>query len=330
MEVAFFVKTIIAILLMGFFSFCKTLPKFVPVSDHQIGKVVSDDIERTFHYYIPKQKSLNPLPLIFVLHGGGGSSEGMIYLTRISEIAERDNFIVVFPNGIENRWNDGRGIMRYVTDKQNTNDVKFFREMVSFFKSTQQIDNRRIHVVGLSNGGFMAQRVLCEASDIFASGFTVAATTSKFLSKECVLHEPVSLGFIFGKRDDVIPFMGGTVLIPSSMEPNAPKVPAGESLSFLESLDVWKNRLKCELEEKQYIDSLKKKYPKEILKYSFRNCITNSLLDAYLIESGGHFWPHGFFYQNDKKYGFLTNDLDATNLIVDFFKRTPKSIIGVN
>jgi polyhydroxybutyrate depolymerase len=312
------------------FSFCKSVPKFIPVSEHKNGKILSDEIERTFTYYVPKKFIEKPKPIVFVLHGGGGSGEGMIYLTRISELAEKDGFIVVFPNGIENRWNDGRGILRYTTDKQNTNDVKFFRLLVTYFQATQKIDLQRIHVVGLSNGGFMAQRLLCEASDLFASGFSVAATTSQFLSKECVLNEPVSLGFIFGKRDDIIPYNGGTILIPSSPEPNSAKVPAGESLSFLDSLDIWKNRLKCELEEKKYIDSIKKKYPKDILKYSYKNCLNNVMLDGYLIESGGHFWPHGFFYENNKRYGYLTHDLDASNIIIDFFKRTPKTIIGVN
>ncbi len=138
------------------------------------------------------------------------------------------------------------------------------------------------------------------------------------------------MGFIFGKHDDIIPFAGGTILIPSSTEEKAPRLPAGESISFLDSLDLWKNRLKCELVEMKYIDSLKKKYPKDILKYSYRNCLNNALLDGYLIESGGHFWPHGFFYQNEKKYGYLTNDLDASNIILDFFKRTPKTTLGVN
>lgn len=317
-------------MLLSLLSFCKSLPKFVPVTEHRFEKIVSDSYERTFHIYIPKSKPDSPKPVVFVLHGGGGTSEGMIYLTRISELAERDGFVVVFPNGFENRWNDGRGILRYTTDRKNINDVRFFRDIVSALKTSHQIDTQRIHIVGLSNGGFMAQRAVCEASDLFASGFSVAATTSKFIESSCDVKESVSFGFIFGKRDDVIPYSGGTILIPSSPQANAPKISTGESLSFTSSIEVWKNRLKCEFEEKQYIDSLKKKYPKDIIKYTFRNCNQGSLLDAYLIESGGHFWPHGFFYENDKKYGYLTEDMDASGVIIDFFKRTPKLVTGVN
>lgn len=317
-------------MLLSLLSFCKSLPKFVPVSEHKFEKIITDTYERTFHVYIPKSKNESPKPLVFVLHGGGGTSEGMIYLTRISEIAERDDFIAVFPNGFENRWNDGRGILRFTTDRLNINDVRFFRDIVAYLKSNHRIDTQRIHIVGLSNGGFMAQRAVCEASDLFASGFSVAATTSKFIETNCDLKEPISFGFIFGKRDDVIPYTGGTILIPSSPQANSSKISAGESLSFTSSIEVWKNRLKCESEETQYIESLKKKYPKEIIKYTYRNCNHSSMLDAYLIESGGHFWPHGFFYEHEKKYGYLTNDLDASSVILDFFKRTPKLATGVN
>lgn len=315
---------------MVFFSFCQTIPKFVPVSEHGKSSITSENLERNFLFYIPKKPNPNGFPIVFVLHGGGGTGEGMIYLTRISEVAERDGFIVVYPNGLENRWNDGRGITRFLTDQRNTNDVQFFRDMTRHFKSNFRVDDQRIHVVGLSNGGFMAQRILCEASDLFASGFSIAATTSVYLSKECKLNEPISIGFIFGKKDDIIPYSGGTILVPTSQELNSPRLPAGESISFLQSLEVWKKRLGCENESIHNIDSLKKRRDKDILKYTYQNCRRNSLLDGYLIESGGHFWPHGFYYTNESKYGYLTQDLDATKVVIDFFKRTPKNVIGVN
>ncbi len=330
MEKPFSVVRPLLLICMSFFSLCKTLPKFVPVSEHQIEKLTVQNFERSYHVYSPKKAIDTPMPVVFVLHGGGGSSEGMIYLTRISELAERDGFVAVFPNGFENRWNDGRGILRFTADRLNINDVLFFREIHKILNQKFNIDSKRIHIVGLSNGGFMAQRALCEASDLFASGFSVAATTSKFLTKECNLTEPISIGFIFGKKDDIIPFNGGIIQIPSSPEPNSPKVSAGESESFLSSLDVWKNRLKCEIEEQEHIESLKKKLTKDITKFKYRSCKHNSIIDAYLIDSGGHFWPHGFYYLNDKKYGYLTEDLDASEKIIDFFKRTPKYTIGVN
>jgi polyhydroxybutyrate depolymerase len=49
-------------------------------------------------------------PLLFVLHGGGGTNRGMFRLTngRFNELADRDGFFVVYPQGIDKSWNDGR------------------------------------------------------------------------------------------------------------------------------------------------------------------------------------------------------------------------------
>ncbi|WP_242935282.1 alpha/beta hydrolase family esterase [Leptospira kobayashii] len=307
-----------------FFS-CKTLPKFIPVQNHKSSQIISNGIERSFRYLLPGEYKKNSLPLIFVLHGGGGSSEAMIYLTRLSEKVDQDRFIVVYPEGFANRWNDGRGIKHSITDQKNTEDVLFFRDMVTYFKKNYQIDESRIHVVGLSNGGFMAQRLACEAPDIFASSFSVAATTSKFLSQNCTLNGPLSIGFIFGKKDDIIPYNGGTIYIPKNPSNDKDRIGAGESISFQDSLKFWSEKLQCTSENKRYIQGLKPKINKDIIRYDYESANSSLKLRAFLLENGGHIWPHGFFYHNDKKYGYLSEDLDASSAVLDFFKETPKT-----
>lgn len=323
-------KSIFLLCSLNICSFCKTLPKFVPVSDHKESKILSAGRERVFRYYLPRENQTTAKPLIFVLHGGGGNGEAMIYLSRITDYAEQEDFIVVYPTGYANRWNDGRGIQRFITDQLNIDDVQFFRDMIEFFKMNYNVDSQRIHVVGISNGGFMAQRLICEASDLFASGFSVAATSSVFIANSCNIQSPVSVGFIFGKKDDIIPFNGGNIYIPVSSEPNAERLPGGESLSYQDTVQLWKNRLKCDLEDFQIIESLSRRKNGEIIKQTYMNSNTNSRLEAHLIEKGGHVWPHGFFYVNEKNYGYLTDDIDASRIVLNFFKQTPKIRIGVN
>jgi len=315
--------------MFSFFS-CKTLPKFVPVQNHKSSQIVSNGIERNFRYLLPTDYQTNTLPLIFVLHGGGGNSEGMIYLTRLSERVDQDRFIVVYPEGFANRWNDGRGVKHSITDQNQTKDVLFFRDMVSYFKKNYLIDESRIHVVGLSNGGFMAQRLACEAADVFASSFSVAATTSKFLSQNCSLGRPLSVGFIFGKKDDIIPYRGGTIFIPKNPLNDKDRIAAGESISFQDSLKFWSEKLQCTSENRRYIQGIKTKINKDIVQYDYESRIPSLRLRAFLLENGGHIWPHGFYYHSEKKYGYLSEDLDASSAILDFFKETPKTNLGGN
>ena len=87
-----------------------------PLEFDYSGSIIHDDIERTFITHIGRSyDATKPTPLVFVLHGGGSSAEVMPAFTGFNAIADRDNFIVVYPDGIENHWNDGREPKIYTT-----------------------------------------------------------------------------------------------------------------------------------------------------------------------------------------------------------------------
>ncbi|TGM87532.1 alpha/beta hydrolase family esterase [Leptospira bouyouniensis] len=301
--------------------FCKSLPSVVPVKEHTLESIVSDGIIRTFRYYIPKNKSNTHLPIVFILHGGGGSGEGMIYLSRMSEKAEEYGFIAVYPDGFANRWNDGRNIPHSLTDKRNTKDVLFFRDMVQYLDKRIPVDYSRIHAVGISNGGFMTQRLLCEAQDLFRSGYAVAAVTSKGIVEICPNPPTKSIGFIMGTADDIIPISGGTVSIPKDMSPNASRIPAGEVLSFVDSLKYWSQSYTCKTETKGKKRHLNQFWKRDIEYTKFSDCTHDEVVEGYLIPGGGHIWPNGFYYQNEKQYGYLSKDLDTREIVIQFFRK---------
>src|SRR5215470_18505829 len=66
--------------------------------------------ERTFIEYVPK--TLKPgAPLLFVLHPSGGDGASMRQYSNyeFDELADRHGFLVVYPDGFDNTWNDCRG-----------------------------------------------------------------------------------------------------------------------------------------------------------------------------------------------------------------------------
>ncbi|MCW7469118.1 alpha/beta hydrolase family esterase [Leptospira kanakyensis] len=328
--ISFNKKRIPLILMISFSFFCKSLPSIVPVKEHRLESISSDGIIRTFRYYVPKQIKENRLPLIFILHGGGGSGEGMIYLSRMSEKAEEYGFIAVYPDGYANRWNDGRKIPHSLTDKRNTNDIEFFRDMVRYIDKEIPIDYNRIHAVGISNGGFMTQRLLCEAEDLFSSGYSIAAVTSKGLKDICNPPPKKSIGFIMGTSDDVVPYKGGTVFIPSDPSPNAQRIPAGDVMSYLESLEYWTSSFSCKEESKSQKRHLNKFWKRDIQYTKFTDCSSDQMVEGYLIPGGGHIWPNGFYYQNEKQYGYLSKDLDTREIVLQFFRTNYKKEKLVN
>ncbi|MDF3820949.1 PHB depolymerase family esterase [Leptospira sp. 96542] len=309
-------QTLIAVIFLSQL-FCKTI-SFVPVNEHKYQTIVSNGDNRNFRYYLPKSQTLN-LPIVFILHGGGGSGEGMIYLTRLSERAEKYGFIAVYPDGFENRWNDGRNLSFSKTDIRNTNDTTFFRNMVDYFVKHYSINTDQIHVVGISNGGLMSQRLLCEASDIFRSAYSIAATTSKNIIQFCEPKYPRSLGFIMGKYDDVIPYSGGNINIPQDSESGRNYSFGGEVLSFQNSLQFWADKNKCTIHEEKKVPRLGSYFKRDLVYQSYTNESKNLKIEGYTIPNGGHVWPHGFFYQSPSKYGYLSKDLEASEVVIQFF-----------
>ena len=65
---------------------------------------------RSYLLYVPSgYQSGRALPLVLVFHGGGSRARAMTTHTGFTRVAEREGFAVVYPEGLQERWNDGRG-----------------------------------------------------------------------------------------------------------------------------------------------------------------------------------------------------------------------------
>src|SRR5436853_42181 len=84
--------------------------------------------------------------LVLVLHGAGGWAQGFARHTGFSRVAEREGFVVAYPQGLERRWNDGRG------NGTPHDDVGFVRALVDTLQRELGVDQRRIYATGISNG----------------------------------------------------------------------------------------------------------------------------------------------------------------------------------
>jgi polyhydroxybutyrate depolymerase len=73
----------------------------------------------------------------------------------------------------------------------------------------------KVFIVGHSNGGFMALRLACEASDVFDGIVAVSASTWNDAAK-CPDGRAVPLLLVHGTADDTIPYEGKDGLYPSA------------------------------------------------------------------------------------------------------------------
>ena len=102
------------------------------------GALVVEGRERSYLLHLPAGFVSAPgvgnrhYPLILVFHGGHGSGEKVAGQTKFSDYADREQFIVVYPDGIEHSWNDGRGTTKAA--QLGVDDVRFVRLLIEELK----------------------------------------------------------------------------------------------------------------------------------------------------------------------------------------------------
>lgn len=287
----------------------------------QRGSIVHDNLERTFHIHIPliHDKSVQ-LPLVIALHGRGGNGESMIIITRkgFNKLSEKDGFIVVYPDGIELNWNDGR-IDEEANDrahKENIDDVGFISALIDSMIIDYNIDPKRVYITGISNGAIMSYRLACELSHKITAIAPVDGSIPYMLLTECSPMEPVSVLAINNINDPLVPFEGGEIY------GHFHSVKLGKVLSANESIEFWANRNMCSSEPVEADEP--DRDPKDgtrVARKEYNEGIDGTEVILYSIQGGGHTWPGGFQYLPKWIIGKTSRDINANEVIWSFFKK---------
>lgn len=167
--------------------------------------VTPDTRTRTFRVFVPSSYNANnQSAVVFFFHGGFGSGTFAENRYGMSIVAEANNFIVVYPDGVNAAWNGGLCCGPPVT--QNIDDVGFTSMMIDHLQSVLCIDSSRIFSTGMSNGAIMSHRLACQLSDRFAAIAPVEGTLMYF---PCNPTNKVSVFNIHGTNDQNVPYEGG-------------------------------------------------------------------------------------------------------------------------
>jgi polyhydroxybutyrate depolymerase len=290
------------------------------VSD-QKSSIVHDNLKRTFKIHIPPffDKSV-PSPLIIALHGRGGNGESMILVTRkgFNKLADKDGSIVVYPDGIELNWNDGR--MDEETNdrahRENIDDVGFISALIDSLITDYNIDPRRVYVTGISNGAIMSYRLACELSEKIAAIAPVDGNIPYLLFPQCSPSGHVSVLAINNLNDPLVPYNGGDIY------GHFHRVKLGRVLSVDESIGFWVNRNGCSPDP--VIVEEPDRDPNDgtrVKSWLYTNSTDGTEVVLYKVDGGGHTWPGGFQYLPAWLIGKTSRDIDADEVIWSFFKK---------
>ena len=159
---------------------------------------------RTYQVHIPPGVD-RPRGLVINLHGAGMTAGEQAALTNYNTVADQHGFAVVYPEGIDLSWADGRGAS--TPDRQGVDDVGFLAALAQRLTSEYNIEPGHVFATGLSAGAFMAERLACQRADVVVAIAPVAGSLGSGYS--CNPSQPVSVFATNGVADPVVPYNGG-------------------------------------------------------------------------------------------------------------------------
>ena len=268
-----------------------------------------DGINRTFWVETPLSYSSNhKYPVVVYFHVFGSSGTG----TSMLEMINNENFIGIYPDGINNSWNSG--VISYDENQSQADDYGFTIKMIDWIKTNTRIDENRIFAFGQSAGAmFLYEQVVSRQHDFAAIAIVMgnyfdcdlsSVKIERCIDERPILYpnQPVSILHIHGQMDNLVPFNGG---------------PAGQSddlyvKSVYDTITTISGSSLCNFEPR--IDT----FSNGVTRYKYYGCNNFREIVVYAVYSAGH----GNF--NEYLPSGLIGD-GVITLVWDFFENNPKN-----
>jgi polyhydroxybutyrate depolymerase len=288
----------------------------------QIGSTI-----RYFDVFVPFVLETNP-KLVILLHGGTQCKEELFDSNAGAtkywkEVAEKNNFLLVVPNGTnlingktngsDLNWNDCRKD-EILKNKYQSNDVDFISKLIDWSSENYKINTQKVFATGTSNGGLMCFRLATELPQKITAIATFSANL--FQENECIsANLPIPVMIVNGTKDEFIPFNGGKT-----------KFKNENVKSSQETIDYWikNNNLSKDDVLKTDIPQTINDDDSTIKKYVFGNLKSQKQVVYYIIEGGGHTMPgqkHVLSKFKQRIVGKQNQDVEGAQIAWDFFSK---------
>lgn len=259
-------------------------------------------LNRTYRVHVPPGR---PVGLVINLHGGGGTGIGQQRFTGFNAVADRHNLLAVYPDGFDKSWADGRGASP--ADRNDIDDVGFLVGLVGRLAHEFGIARGHVFATGMSNGGFMANKLACDRADVFAAIAPVSGTLGTGVG--CHPSQPVSVLAFHGTTDPLVPFNGGKIRGRGGIS---------HSISAASMMTTWRTADGCH--GPPVADTLPTVGDGTLVhRFVSRACAGSSDVVFYQIDNGGHTWPGGRQYLPKAVIGATTRAVDASEAMARFF-----------
>ena len=256
-------------------------------------------------------------PLVFVLHGLGGSASGIREYSRMDKVADENGFAVCYPQGTGGSedtkytkkgthfWNVG-----YEVHKNETvDDVEFITSLAMFLQEKYNLDSEKTFCTGMSNGGDMSYLLGCEAPDIFKAIAPITGCMMKWIYDSCNENDPVPVFHVHGTADHTTYYDGD--------EENRDEW--GAYMGVERTINLWIERNECSNTSVDTLPDIDKNDGSIVIAQKNTGGKNNNEVWFYKVIGGDHEWPQGW----PKNSG--NQDLNTSAEIWNFFQHSMKN-----
>ena len=305
-----------SILLSAFFLFSCS-PNDNSMQDHNI---LHDGVMRTFYTYVPPNIG-KEMTLVVGLHGYTGNAETFIRKgdADFNNFLEMNNFIGAYPEGKSfyangrkfSSWNDlagsiGQGPKGDICDIDRDyypfppdcvnphrcswascgDDIGFIEKVIDHHKN--QYDIKSVIVIGMSNGGMLAQAIGCKLAGKVDAIINIEGMQA--LGMSCIPDKPLTMVIYGAKNDTTVP----------------PEDILASDGYFYEpmknTVNDWKNAFNCSNSTKKQILN-----PAEITEEHFYDCSDGVTITSILDHNNDHDWPKPYKWGIDLLFAPILN-----------------------
>ena len=167
-----------------------------------------DDLIREYSIYVPASyDGTTNFPLLFNLHGGGGTNSTWQAASDMRPIADTADIILVYPQARPDP-SDGNSFNWIPKVPGTFDDVSFVNSLIDTIASNYLIDQNRIYACGYSLGGDMSFELACRLNNRIAAIAPVARTMQANPNSFCSPVHPTGVLTILGTNDITSPYTG--------------------------------------------------------------------------------------------------------------------------
>ena len=162
-----------------------------------------------------------PMPLVMMLHGYTATGPQTESGFKIATLADSRGFLYVTPTGPIDKlknpfWFATDACCDFYDTKPKVDDSAYLSQVIKEISARYTVDPKRVFIIGLSAGGFMAYRMACDHGDQIAAIASFAGAMWSDPTK-CPAKTPVNVLHVHGSIDTNVPFDGGLFNAPHTV-----------------------------------------------------------------------------------------------------------------